>query len=160
MRKILVVLAAMAFIVFMASGVYAAGTVSPTVAAKATVSAGCTASSDGVIDFGFLVSGDTATVNATVTTAPTIYCTTGTSASVTAASANTTGTDFRLKGSGSDYINYTFNFTSTVMGKGYSTSIGGSGTGNLAMSASVSPTYYNAVPAGAYTDTITLTLSF
>lgn len=125
---------------------------------------GCSADSNGVIDFGTL-DGVTNAGGATamVTTAPTIYCSNGYTYAVTAFGANggtNTGSGYRLT-NGTDYIAYSFSYTTPITGRGNATSIGGSTrTTDLNMTASMAAGALDNAPEGTYSDTITLTISF
>jgi len=130
------------------------------------IATGCSADSNGVIDFGTLDGVTNSGINnATVTTAPTIYCSTGNTYAVTASGANggtNTGAGYNLKNvSGSELIAYSFSYTTPITGRGSATSIGGSTrTTDLNMSASMAAGVLDNVPASTYTDTITLTITF
>lgn len=127
----------------------------------------CTTSGNGVIDFGTLDaitnSGGVAASESLVTTKPIIYCTAGSTYNVNAAGANG-GTDmgigYRLKHGTSDYIAYNISYTTPISGAGDTVSIGGSGTGKLALTPSISAGAFNSAPAGTYSDTITLTITY
>ncbi|PKN38512.1 MAG: hypothetical protein CVU62_06665 [Deltaproteobacteria bacterium HGW-Deltaproteobacteria-2] len=129
---------------------------------------GCHTGGNGVIDFGTLNAvanaGGVAASEALVTTKPVIYCTAaGNTYAVTAAGANggtNMGTGYRLLHGTSDYIAYNIIYTTPITGKGDTISIGGSGTGNLALTPSIPAGALNDAPAGTYSDTITLTISY
>jgi spore coat protein U-like protein len=155
MKKYLVLLAAMALVIAMVGGAFAA--VSPTVDVNAIVAKTCTAENDGVLEFGTIMSGGSGNAVALVT-APTIYCTPGTTFAVTAASANAPG--FRLT-DGTNFMTYTFSFNPTITGQGFATNVGDdSAATDLNMGATIADTVYNAAPAGTYGYTITLTIAF
>ena len=63
-------------------------------------------------------------------------------------------------GSGTDYINYNFSFTSRLTGAGGTINIGGIGTRLLTMGATIPARALDNAPVGTYTDTITLTISY
>jgi spore coat protein U-like protein len=65
----------------------------------------------------------------------------------------------RMK-SGTNYVNYNFNSASSMTGAGRTTNIGGSGTGYLNLGATISAGALDNAPAGAYSDTVTLTISY
>jgi len=164
MKKYLVVLAAIMMVIFMVSGVYAAGTATPTVAATATIANVCSASNDGKIDFGTIdevanAGGATGTI-----TPSTIHCTAGSTYVVTAAGANNggsgTGPYYLGVGGVAPWIAYSITFNTPITGKGTTTSIGGTGAGNLALTGSIASGALTTQPAGAYTDTITLTIAY
>ncbi len=88
--------------------------------------------------------------------APVIKCTKSDSVTITSDyGVNRSGTQYRMK-SGSNYISYTFNFTTPLSGAGGTTDIGSS----LGMSASIPANALDNAPSGTYTDTITLTINY
>lgn len=119
----------------------------------------CTVSDDGKLVFGNIDAvGNSGGATASVTP-PTVYCTLGYNYDVTSQGANggiDKGTGYRLKDSGSNYIAYTLNYTTPIPGQGPVISIGG----NLALSATIPAGGLDNAPAGTYTDTITLTISY
>ena len=163
MKKYLVVLAAMVMVIAMASGAYAAGVGSPktdAVPVTATVLNNCSITG-GSIAFGSV----DAITNAGVTTAtvvqPTIKCTKGASVLVTddmGANEAVAGTaPARMKDGGTNYIVYSFNYTKTALtGNGITTDIGAT----LALSGILAAGALDNVPAGAYTDTLTLSIAY
>lgn len=137
----------------------AAGSIAATVTAVGTVINACSVTGSPALNFGTLdaltnTGGATATV-----IAPTIMCTMGDTVAIT----NNGGLNFsgtpRMK-SGSNYLNYNFISASSMTGAGGTTNIGGNGTGNLNMGAMISAGALDNVPAGAYSDTITLTIDY
>ena len=87
---------------------------------------------------------------------PAIYCTMGDGVTVIEDyGVNKLGTQHRLK-SGANYINYNFGFTTPLAGLGGATDIGNS----LALSGSIPAGALDNAPAGTYTDTVTLTISY
>lgn len=130
------------------------------------VSRGCSADSNGVIDFGTLDGvTNSGGATATVTTAPTIYCSNRQTYAVTASGANGgtgIGSGYNLKNvSGAELIGYSFSYTTPITGRGNATSIGGSTrTTDLNMAASMAAGALDNAPEGTYRDTITLTISF
>ncbi len=129
---------------------------------------GCSADSNGVIDFGTLDGVTNAGgATATVTTAPTIYCSNWWSSTyaVTASGANGgtgSGSGYNLKNiSSGELIAYSFSYKTPITGQGSTTSIGGSArTTDLNMAASMASGALDNAPEGTYRDTITLTISF
>jgi spore coat protein U-like protein len=153
MKKIFV-MAAMALIV-MASGAFAAGSDTSTVAASASVSGVCHVVSGGTIPFGALdqITGGPVTA---VVVQPQIWCTKNLPYTITDNNGvNKSGTTYQLKAAGSaDYIPYTFTYTATGNGSGKSTNI------STAIAASIAAGAYADVPADSYSDTVTLTITY
>ena len=161
MKKLMVVLAAMMMVIFMASGAYAAGVGSPktdAIPVSLTVANNCSISG-GSIAFGSIdaitnAGGKTATV-----VQPTIKCTKGASVLVTddmGANEAVAGTaPARMKDGGTNYIVYSFNYTKTALtGTGITTDIGAT----LVLTGTLAAGALDNVPAGAYTDTLTLSI--
>jgi len=173
MKKYLVVLAAMVMVIAMVSGAYADK--SATVSATAVVGKVCTASNDGVINFGSLDAvtnlGAVAASEALVTTKPTIHCTNADTYQVTATGLNGgtssggTSSGYLLKDPVSaDTIAYTFTYNTPITGEGIATgatkSIGGTGATHLAITPSIAAHALDAAIAGTYGDTITFTIAY
>ena len=160
MKKIYGVVAAVALVIAMA-GAAVAGTTPSAVAASATVVAVCSAGGSPAIGFGSLDAVADAGGAAAVITAPTIYCTNGASITVTddvgVNEAVPGSAPARLK-SGANYIPYSYLYTGVLTGAGMATSIGGAG--NLNITASIAAGALDNAPAGAYTDTLTLTIAY
>lgn len=97
---------------------------------------------------------------ATATIVPSsIMCTMGGSVNVTSdGGLHYSGTpQMRL---GTNYISYNVSFNSSLTGAGGATNIGGNGAGRLSLSSTISAGALDNAPAGAYNDTITLTISY
>jgi spore coat protein U-like protein len=139
----------------------AAGSMNATVTASGTVQNVCTVTGSPALNFGAALDAVTnAGGAAAAVTPPALKCTTGDSVTVLEDyGVNKLGTQHRLK-SGANYINYNFGFSSPLSGAGGTLDIGGSGAGHLAMDASIPAGALNNAPAGTYTDTITLTISY
>ncbi len=123
-----------------------------TVSVSATVVGTCKFNSGGTLDFGSLTSGDV-TVNASPQ--PEFWCTKNTTYTITdddGLNEVVAGTPRLSDGSG-NYINYSISYTSTGTGNG----VGSPRT--LDLSGTVLESDYTAVPAGSYSDTITLTIN-
>lgn len=137
----------------------AAGSITATVTAVATVINACSVTGSPALNFGTLDAATNAGGATAAVVAPTIMCTMGDAIAVT----NNGGLNFsgtpRMK-SGSNYLNYNFISASSMTGAGGTTNIGGSGTGSLNMGATISAGALDNVPAGAYSDTITLTINY
>ena len=135
------------------SPIYAMVNASGTVINACSVS-GSPALAFGTIDAVTNAGGATATV-----TSPTIMCTMGCAVTVTNdGGLNYSGTP-RLN-SGTNYISYNLGYTSSLSGAGGSADIGGSGTGHLAMGATIPAGSLDNARAGTYNDVITLTISY
>ncbi|AMV72845.1 hypothetical protein DBW_2516 [Desulfuromonas sp. DDH964] len=133
------------------TGIFAAGNAmaasqNATVDVSATVLATCKVNSGGALDFGTLDPvNDTGTKSATATS-PSITCTSGASFTVG------DNSDTYLLTDGTNSFSYSMTFPAS-----------GSGTGTaqaLAITGSVAATDYASAPAGAYTDTVTLTITY
>ncbi|GAB6268280.1 MAG: hypothetical protein STSR0002_10210 [Smithella sp.] len=166
MKKSLVVLAAMAFVVAMVSGAFA-GSIAPKVGAKAVIIDGCSTGGDGVLDFGTLDSVTDAAgrteADTYVTTKPVIYCTKGSTFTVTAAGDNGgtgVGSGYKLT-NGTDTITYSISYATPVTGQGATVNIGGTSLStDLNLKAGFAAGALNDAPASTYTDTITFTINF
>jgi hypothetical protein len=172
MKKSLVILAAMAFVIAMVSGAYA-GSIAPTVAVSASVQSQCTTPVNGVFAPLSIDPSSASNQPFTVTTPSTVRCTAGrTTPSITASStygttkttpATCSGalqTGFTMKEPTSgDTINYSFQCNTSILGLGF-----GSGSDvSLGIAATVLTADANAAnyAAGAtYSDTITLTVNY
>ena len=141
---------------------WAGGTISanlPIGNVSATIQNGCAITGSPALAFGNLdaitnASGKTATV-----TPPSVKCTMSDAVAVTNdGGINYSGTP-RLK-SGTNYINYNFSSAGSLTGAGGTTDIGGSGAGKLNIGATMNAGALDNAPAGAYIDTITLTISY
>lgn len=157
MKKSLVILAAMVMVIAMVSGAYAAGSKTDAIPVTATVATNCTISG-GSIDFGTIDAVTDAAGGSATVTAPVINCTKDTSVAVTDdLGANENGTNARMT-NGTDYIVYSFTYTTPIIGEGMGVAhdIGD----NLALSASFAAGALDLASAGAYTDTLTLTITY
>lgn len=120
----------------------------------------CAVTGSPAINFGTLDAVTNAGGAAASVTPSAIMCTTGASITVTSdGGLNFSGTP-RLKDSSTNYINYDISFTSALTGAGGTTDIGGSGAGHLALSSAIPANALDNAPAGMYTDTATLTISY
>lgn len=137
----------------------AAGSMNATVNATGIVQNVCSVTGSPVLNFGNLDAATNAGGATATVTPPSIICTMGDVITVTNnGGLNYSGTP-RMK-SGTNYVNYNFNSASSMAGAGRTTNIGGSGTGYLNMGATISAGALDNVPAGAYSDTVTLTISY
>ena len=164
MKKSLVVLAAMVMVFAMVSGAYAAGSVSPTVAASATIANVCSASNDGKIDFNTIDEVANALGATGTITASTIHCTAGSTYAVSAAGLNggvNMGAGYKLV-NGSDSIAYSIVYNATITGQGTASSIGGKTrpATDLNLTSSIASGALTTQPAGTYTDTVTITIAY
>ncbi len=157
MKKYLAALAGVAFLAVTAGGVYA-GSANDAVPVSATVKAVCKVTSVGAIAFGDVDAVADAGGKSADITAPGIYCTKNASVKVNdnkGARTNYTMSD------GTNMLTYSVSYTkdpTTITGQGMGTSIGSAEylnlTGSLAAGA------LDNVPAGTYTDTLTLTVTY
>ena len=153
MKKFIVVLAAMAFVFAMVSGVIAASPTTLDVGVSATVVTNCEVTG-GTLAFGN-INADGSDVNATAT-GISIKCTKGTAVTVTdndGVGGDNTMTD------GSNLLSYSTNYTPSLTGGGTGTS-GTELAGTLNFRGTVLAAAAEGVPAGNYTDTIVLTLTY
>jgi spore coat protein U-like protein len=136
----------------------AASSIAATVTAVGNVINACSVTGSPSLNFGTLDAASNAGGATATAIAPTIMCTKGDAITVT----NNGGLNFsgtpRMK-SGANYLNYNFNSASSMTGAGGTTNIGGNGTGNLNLGATISAGALDNVPAGAYSDTVTLTIN-
>lgn len=157
MKKYLVVLAAMAFLIVMVGGAYAASPTTLDVTASATVKTNCVVSSGATLAFGD-IDADGADVNATAS-GISIKCTKGTVVTV----ADNDGLDANKMQSGANRLPYTTAYTASLTGGGTGgggTELGDSAAGHLNFRGTVPVATAAGVPAGVYGDTITLTLTY
>lgn len=147
MKKILVLGAAI--VMAMTGSAFAAGNAN--VAVSATVLGTCTISA-GTAGFGNLDPAGAGVVNATVAD-PQVTCTNGAPYSIIDDDGlNETGPNANQMTDGSgNVIAYSFNYTSSGIGTG--------GAVNIGLAASVAQVDYQNKPAGAYADTVTLTVT-
>ena len=157
MKKLLAVLAVMAFFMTIVNGAYAA-TASSTVPATATITGKCVAAGTPSIDFGSLDASTVGPYPGTVVD-PTLWCTKSVSIAVTNNGGQNFSGTFRLK-SGTDYIGYTLTYTTPLTGQGKTVDIGGQGAGKLGIVASIPAGNIDAAPAGTYTDSVVLTFTY
>jgi len=137
----------------------AASSMTATVTASGTVINACSVTGSPALNFNTLDAVTNALGATAIVTPLVIKCTMGDAVTVTSnGGLNYSGTP-RLK-LGTNYINYIFGFTSPLLGKGGIIDIGGSGAGNLAMNATIPARALDNAPAGTYTDTITLTITY
>lgn len=142
MKKIVVL--AVAAVIAMSGTAMAAGT--STVAVSANVLASCTISA-GTAAFGNLDPANPVPINAGVSD-PQVTCTNGTAYSIT----DDGGLTGSLKmANGANLIQYSLGYTNSGTGNG--------SAGGIGISASVAGADYQFKPAGAYTDTVTLTVN-
>lgn len=147
MKKIIVLAAAV--VIGMSGAAMAAG--NSTVDVSATVLGTCTITG-GTAGFGNLDPAGAGLVSAVVTD-PQVTCTNGAPYSITDDDGtNETGVNANqmIDGSG-NLIAYSFSYTSSGLGTG--------GAVNIGLAASVAQVDYQNKPAGAYADTVTLTVT-
>jgi spore coat protein U-like protein len=155
MKKSLVILAAMAFVIAMVGGAYAAPPLDVQVDVTGSVTQKCVVTSNGALT----ITIDPASASATqafTATQPQAKCT-KTKGTATAAVSATSTNSFALKGTaGEADIPYTFTYNHTVVGNGF-----GSGADvNFNIAGSVAQGDAQTAEYGSYTDTVTLTLTY
>ena len=158
MKKKFVVLAAMMMVIAMVGGAYA-GVGSPkstAVPVTANVLNNCSISG-GSIAFGEV----DAITNALGLTAPTIVqptikCTKNASVAVTDDKGLYFLVKSRMKDSGTNYLLYSYSYSTPLTGNGITTDIGST----LGLTASFASGALDNVPAGSYSDTLTLTIAY
>jgi spore coat protein U-like protein len=117
---------------------------------KACLVTGNATLSFGTLDAATNAGGATATV-----TPSSIMCTMGDAITVTNnGGLNYSGTPQMI--SGTNYVPYNFSSASSLTGAGGTTNIGG----NLALGGTINAGVLDNIPAGTYTDTITLTINY
>jgi len=154
MKKYLAVLAAVGFVMTAVGAVYA-GSATDAVPVSATVKAVCKVTSSGAIAFGDVDAVADAGGKSATITAPEIYCTKD--ASVTVTDDKGVRTDYTMS-DGTNMLTYSVGYTSSLTGQGMGTSIG-SAT-HLNLTGSLASGALDNVPAGSYTDTLTLTVAY
>lgn|SRR5574341_59410 len=121
-----------------------------------TVTNACSVTGSPALDFGAGLDASIIGPYPATVTLPVIKCTMSDSVTITEDyGVNRLGMQHRLR-SGANYVNYNFGFSTPLSGLGGATDIGGS----LAMNASIPVGGLDNAPAGTYTDTITLTLTY
>lgn len=132
----------------------------PVGSVTAAVQNSCSVSGSPSLNFGTLDAVTNSGGSAASVISSSIMCTMGASVTVTNdGGLNYAGTS-RLIDSSSNYVNYNFTYNSPLTGAGGATDIGGSGAGHLGMSAAIPAGALDNAPAGIYTDTMTLTISY
>lgn len=155
MKKSLVAVAAIAMVIAMVGGVWAAGSTNSSVNATGTVANVCQFGGAPAIDFG---TGDAnAGFGAATITQPTLWCTKGYTAAVTDDGGSNTGHTagtFKLNDGTGNLITYNLTYTAAPLGNG-------TGTTNLmTISANIPTANVANAPAGVYTDTVVLTIAY
>lgn len=157
MKKYLVVLASMLMVLAMVGGAWAAGSKTDAIDVSATVATNCTISG-GEIAFGTVDAVTDAGGKSATVIAPTIKCTKGASVAVTDDDGlYESGLNApRMKNAGTDYLAYTVSYNASLTGQGMNTDIGNS----LNLTASLAAGALDDVPAGSYSDTLTITITY
>jgi len=151
MNKRLVVLAMVLGLVLGFVRISAAGDTA-TVNVSATVQGNCKFLSGGSVSF-TLDPNSSSDATGTVVQ-PTFWCTKGSTYTITDDyGANESGTTFRMKDSGTNYIPYSFTYTNTGTGGGRGT------TKTMDISSTVLNANFINATAGSYTDTVILTIN-
>ena len=132
----------------------------PVGSVSAAVINACAVAGSPSIGFGML-DGVTHAGGATATVAPpAIMCTRDASVSVSDnGGLHFSGTP-RMSDASGNYLPYGIQYSGSLTGLGGLTDIGGSGAGRLSLGASIPANSLDNVPAGTYSDTITLTISY
>lgn len=163
MKRFMVVLAAMALVLSMVSGLYAASTFQ-NVNATATVTGICKNGTDGTLAFGTIDPSSTSDVNVT-SSGLTYKCSNGTTFNISelaSTGAGTTGTcagytgTMKSTGTPADELDYTATCTAgPYTGTGFSVAV------SVPISGTVTSTQYqDAKPHDDYTDTLKVTISY
>jgi len=167
MKRYMIVLAAIAIVIAMVSGAYAAGSVSEPVAVTATVSGLCKVGTSGAMSFAIPDPSVAGPIGATIATNATVFCSNATPFTVTAASQNNpalpvtcggAGITGTLKDASSNTMNYTFT-CGTAGGTGAGFAVGKDQPLNIAGSIAQAA-YINAAASATYADTVTLTINY
>jgi hypothetical protein len=157
MKKYMVVMAAITFVIAMVSGAWAAGSVAPSVTATGTVASICTSATGGNINFSIDPSVAGPITPATVdsgNTAPTVKCTNAASPTVTCTSAHSYNLTIGNDGI-TDPIAYTITgCPANISGQGFSTAV------PIDFGLSLAQTDYQDALAGDHIDTITVTVNY
>ena len=164
MKRFMVVLAAMALVIAMVGGAFAADTTFQNVTATATVTGICKNGTDGTLTFGTIDPSSTDPVNAT-SSGLTYKCSNGTTFNISelaSTGAGTTGTcagytgTMKSTGTPDDELDYTATCTAgPYTGTGFSVAVNVPITGTV-----TSAQYQDAKPHNDYTDTLKVTISY
>jgi spore coat protein U-like protein len=157
MKKYLVVLAAMMMVIAMVSGAFAA-TTTTSVTSTATVAFKCNVGGTPAVSFNTIDALTPGPYSGSVTN-PTLYCTSAGTITVADNGGLYNSSGKRLS-DGTNFIPYTLTYNSPLTGQGRAVDIGGSGSGNLALAASIADHAIDSSPAGAYTDTVIITITY
>ena len=153
MKKLLTITAVAAFVA-MAGSAFAA-TQTTSVAVSATITGACTVTSGGSIAYGTLdpLAGG---VKTPTVIQPEVHCTNGLSVAITDDKGlHASGAQANMSNGASGTIPYTFGYAAAPTGAGSATALAINLSGN-----DLATVDYATAPAGAYADTITLTLTF
>jgi len=168
MKKYMVILAAVAIVIVMASGAYAA-TTTQTVGASATISKVCANGTNGTLAFGTIDPSTGSTVNATGASLA-FKCSNGTTFSITGISgpngetATTCSASpctfvgvMKSTGTPTDTLGYTISITTYngYTGTGFGASVAIPFTGTVTQAQ-----FQNAVPHADYAETVTITVTY
>ena len=173
MKKYMVVLAAMVMVVALAGSAWAAGTATNTVTTTATVNTMCKNGTAGTLTFPGPIDPSSGANVAASTTGLTYKCSTGTPFKITSITGGTggvggvsagtcagfTGLMQDGGGSGPDVLNYTL--ACGGLGAGPYTGLGfGAGTAvSIVLNGTITPAQFQIANPGAYTDTVTVTVT-
>jgi spore coat protein U-like protein len=153
MKKSFVVTAAIAIVIAMAGGAYAAGSTASTVNATGTVIDACQFGGSPAIDFGSVDA--TSGLVTGVVAQPSLWCTTSYTAAVTdnGGQNGVSGTSWNLK-NGANLIGYVLTYTAAPVGAGKGT------TNLMTIGATIPSGNLDNAPAGVYTDAVVLTITY
>ena len=156
MKKYAVVLWVIAFVFAVPGGSYA-GTATPSVPVSGIVATTCVVGGTGALSFGTL-DADTNSGGATTNlTGMTLWCTKNKSVSFSVDNGQNYTTTRNMK-SGTDLLPYTVSFTSPVNGEGRGDTT--TMITNLNLRAIIAAGALDNVPAGSYSDTVVMTISY
>jgi spore coat protein U-like protein len=156
MKKYAVVLWVLAFVLAVTGGAYA-GTATPSVPVTGVVGNTCVVGGTGALAFGTL-DADTNSGGATTNlTGMTLWCTKNKSVSFSVDNGQNYTTTRNMK-SGTDLLPYTVSFTSPVNGEGRGDTT--TMITNLNLRAIIAAGALDNVPAGSYSDTVVMTISY
>jgi spore coat protein U-like protein len=159
MKKYIIVLSAMLMVLSMVSGAYA-GTATPNVGVSGTIVNTCVVGGSGTMAFGTLdANTNSAGLTTPIMSGMTLWCTKGDSVTFAVGNGlNYAASTRNMKDASTDVIPYTVSFTTPVAGLGKSDTT--TMVTNLALKATFAAGALDNLPAGSYSDTIVLTITY
>ena len=145
MKKLVIMIAVLLFALPVSS--FAAG--SDNLSVSATVVAGCRFQTGGTLNFGTLFTGDNLVVSLSASSQPTFFCTSGAAYTISNDSGLYFSGGLRMS-DGTDFIPYSITYTASAAGTGAIQTMDINGT--------IAAGAYSAVGAGAYADTVVLSI--